>query len=825
MSEASATASLVYGHNSYSSASLKLAIENMKADCRTAGLTTSSVAVLHVGLTDRYVVALLALAEMGCCVVPVDPATHPAVVNDLAATTAAVAIVSDSEITVCDNKRSPPQLPTLLAENIDDAAYVLFTSGTSGEPKGVVGTRRGLANRIEWGCRHFFSADVRRCAIKTNPAFIDSLTEIMTAYRSGRTMIIAPLPAQRDLRVLCEFIDEAAIEQITLTPSCIPVLDEIGGDKLRSVRRWIFSGEELRRSWLSRIRALSPGAELINSYGSTEVCGDATFQVYPAHSRIPDTVTIGKAVPGVDIAVDSSIDLGTGDADSLLPLGAGELRIGGQQVAHGYLHSTRSRESDPFCRAPDGTRWFRTGDIVHESDGLLYFLGRIDHMQKVRGRRVDPSGVAAALESLEGVHLAHAWVSQSKDRPSTVRAAVTPAPGATLTPASVITAMQARVLPHLVPDRVDIVTEFLRTPSGKIDIRRTIGGHVGRPLPQSRFPTGMQHVIACIVSEAVEDSDIWPTTLLSQLGLDSLQADRVAAELSRYFGCRVTALDVLSAETVEQLAQQIPALQAQTNRSATRLVRSGLAQRTLLLLHPAIGTCLGYFQLLQHISYHGQIVFVEQNERARTILNRHGMEALAVYYAGEVAAHHPHAAIDVAGYSFGALIAPTVAGALRGLNRSVSSVTLIDPASIEPGAQVTLDWALRRILTDAGYQDQLTARPLNLDSALRLIRGVSGPLAQTPRAQLGHWSECLRSNVNHCAGYQPTEPSSPTLVVRAQKTSSIFTDTTTWLERTEGIATVVNIQCTHFELLHGDSVIELASSMSEFLKDRTRDEY
>ncbi|SIN44854.1 Uncharacterised protein [Mycobacteroides abscessus subsp. abscessus] len=138
---------------------------------------------------------------------------------------------------------------------------------------------------------------------------------------------------------------------------------------------------------------------------------------------------------------------------------------------------------------------------------------------------------------------------------------------------------------------------------------------------------------------------------------------------------------------------------------------------------------------------------------------------------------------------------------------------------------MTHDWALRRILTDAGYQDQLTASPLNLNSAFRLIRGVSGPLAQTPRAQLRHWAECLRSNVNHCAGYQPTELSSPTLVVRAQKTSSIFTDTTTWLERTEGIATVVNIQCTHFELLHGDSVIDLASSMSEFMKDRTRDEY
>lgn len=815
-------ASLLYGDVRYTSTALTVAIADMKEACRTAGIGPTSVVILHAALTDRYAIALLALTEMECCVVPVDVLTPPAVLNGVIESTGAVAVLDDTGIRVLGQPHAESAEPTPLGANMVDAAYVLFTSGTTSLPKGVVGSRNGLRSRTDWGCRHFFSPDVNRCAITTNPAFIDSLTQILAAYHSGRTMMVAPLPAQRDLGQLCEFIEAEGIEQITLTPSFIPVLGAVGDRKLHGMRRWIFSGEELRRSWLTQIRRLSPSAEVINSYGSTEVCGDATFYAVAADDPIPDVIPIGRPVAGVSIAIDDVVP-DDGGSEAPLPAGAGELWIGGQQVAYGYLSSVHTRDSGRFCRTADGNRWFRTGDIVYESDGLLHFVGRVGDVEKVRGRRVNLAGVVTALESVDGVRAAHAWIDCTDGEAATLRAAVTIEPSATLTPASVSNAVRADVLPHMVPDRIYVVPDFDRTASGKIDVSRIAGDRDGGEPPRSRFATGLQYVIAHVLSRAVEDADVWPTTAFSDVGLDSLRAVGVADELARHLGCRVTAVDVLAAETVEQLALQVPALQTDIRRPATRLAREGAAARTLLLIHPAIGTCLTYFSLLQRISYPGRVVFVEQNDHARATLDSEGMEALAGYYAQEAAAAHPDASFDVAGYSFGALIAPSVARQLHLLGSRVSSVVLIDPATIGPGGQVTTDWALRRVLQDSGYQNHLPTAAMDLAEALAVIRSVDGPLALVSPAHLQHWADCLRANVTHCAGYEPTTPSTSTLVVRATETSDVSTGDTRWLDGIAHRVTMANMDCTHFELLNGASVVELAEVMSEFFAEQVRD--
>jgi non-ribosomal peptide synthetase component F len=427
-------ASLAHSDNTYNPAELTAAIDATQNDFGCHGINADSVVVLRMDLTDRYVIALIAATELGCCVVPVDPATPPAMLDRMMAATAASALVDDAGITVCEYPPTAASAPAVLREHLEDAAYVLFTSGSTAEPKGVVGTRSGLNNRMEWGARQYFSADVNRCAVKTNPVFIDSLTEILCAYRCGRAMIVAPLEAQRDLGLLCDFISSAEIEQITMTPSCIPVLAAVGGDRLRRVRRWIFSGEELRRSWLAQARSFSPAAEMINSYGSTEVCGDATYFVLAAHDPIPDIVPIGQPATGVSVRIDAA----AAEPDPALPSArSGELWIGGIQVAHGYLQSAHAGDISRFVRTPDDTHWFRTGDIVYESAGRLYFVGRTGDIYKVRGRRISLAGVAEALEAVDGVREAHAWVNDF-DGESSLRAGVIPEPGASLTAASVM---------------------------------------------------------------------------------------------------------------------------------------------------------------------------------------------------------------------------------------------------------------------------------------------------------------------------------------------------------------------------------------------------
>ncbi|MFD6397535.1 AMP-binding protein [Nocardia sp. NPDC060249] len=803
-------ASLSCGDHDYSPSALTRAIEQMMAECRQIGLGATDVVVLRAHLSDRYVIALLAAIELRCCVVPVDISMPTVMIEAIVTVAAPAAIIDDDGIVVVPGRGRP--VPSRGRDH-DDAAFILFTSGSTGEPKGVIGTRRGLEARLDWAVRSFFSHDVDRCAIKTNPTFIDSLTEILGAYRSGRTLVVAPVLAQRDPGLLAEFIESARIEQVTLTPSCVPALDAMGGATLATVRRWILSGEQLRRGWLSTIRALCPRAEVINSYGSTEVCGDAVFYTVPAGVATPDIVPIGRAAPGVHLYLDGDV---TG-----FPAGAAELWVGGDQVARGYLVSGQTAESDRFCRTPDGMRWFRTGDIVHRTGGLLYFLGRGGDVEQVRGRRVDLTAVANALESVDGVDDAVAWVNHRQNGPSILQAAVIPESGANPTAATVRDDLHKRFLPQLVPDRIDIVTRFRRTSSGKIDPAATVGGADQGELDRSRFATGLQYLIASVVGSATENSWIGPTTSFVDLGLDSLLAVQVAEEIARHCGTRVTGLDVLAAHNVEELAIRIPGLGPATIRGPVRLARGGGTDtdRVLILLHPAIGTCLGYFPLLQQLSYQGRILYVEQDDRARVILGDGGMEALARYYAVEVAAHATDATVDVFGYSFGALLAPAVARSLRGLGRQVSSLTLVDPAWVRSSEQVGEDLVLRRVLTDSGYRD-LPDYPLDVIGALEVVRAASGPLRLVSVETLRHWADCLRLNMIHGIGYEPGQPAVDTLVVRALATAGLLGVDASWLDGVLADATTVTVDCTHFELLQGDAVGRLAASLSTFLATR-----
>src|SRR5690606_14038163 len=111
------------------------------------------------------------------------------------------------------------------------AASVLFTSGSTGHPKGVIGSREGLVARVRWGGEVLYGGAVRRSAVRVSPTFVDSLTEILGAVAAGKHLVVAPPEAQRDLRLLTRFLDEAQIEVVVCPPSAIPVIARATGEQ------------------------------------------------------------------------------------------------------------------------------------------------------------------------------------------------------------------------------------------------------------------------------------------------------------------------------------------------------------------------------------------------------------------------------------------------------------------------------------------------------------------------------------------------------------------------------------------------------------------
>lgn len=273
-----------------------------------------------------------------------------------------------------------------------DIAYVIFTSGTTGVPKGVVIGRRALDHYVAWLRADLSPGPEDRISQYPNVAFDLSVMDIYGALCSGATL--CPLLGQGARLLPGRAI---ARERITIWVSVPSVIDlmmqerPVLREQLRSVRRFVFCGEPLLREHVVALFEACPDAVVQNTYGPTEATVSMTsIHLTAANFRQHRTasVTLGEPIRGMDLCL-----AGGWHADE------GELVIAGPQVALGYWQDPgRTAQSFRMVSIGDRTmRGYATGDWVERRGGLLYFKGRIDLQLKVRGYRIEPDDVAAAI--------------------------------------------------------------------------------------------------------------------------------------------------------------------------------------------------------------------------------------------------------------------------------------------------------------------------------------------------------------------------------------------------------------------------------------------
>ncbi len=773
------------------------AVEDRARRLVESGLCPGDRVLLHLDLTDEYVLALLAALSADLVVVPVDVSTPAVVVEEMAVRSRAAARLSASGIAAC------PEPTPGGVNSSGDLQYILFTSGSTGRPKGVLGSRAGLATRIRWGRDEFFAGEHRRCAVRASIAFVDSLTEILGAVAAGKRLVVAPPDARHDVGQLARFVAESGIEQVTTTPSVVPVLAS-SADRwsLAGVRRWIFSGEELRADWVEQVRGFSPDAEVINSYGSTEVSGDVAFHRITSSQPLPHPVPLGTIVPGVEWTIEA-------DAGEPGAAEGGELLIGGSQVALGYV------DQDAAASAFGPGRWFRTKDLVTvDDDGVLHLRGRRGHVVKVRGRRVDLDGVACSLESLPQVVEAVAWVDSSPSGMTALHAAVSVRPGAVADPSEILARLRTDVAGHLVPDRVVIVPRLPRTVTGKVD-RASLSSTspvVNRP-SQDRFATGIEYVVALGIAEALGHSDFDAQTPLSDVGLDSLRSVQAAEAIRRLLGCEIDGLDLRASNKIEAIAREV-LRDAGRTAGPVRVVRAADGPHVVVFLPPAIGTGLGYFPVLEEIPEGTTLALVEQDAASTAVIASAGMDALAAHYAEAIAGGFSGRTIYLVGYSFGGVLTSAVCCALGERGVEVAGIVLLDPAIPTAGIELPDDWALRRILVDAGYADHLPSEPLTVAAAHDVVRRAAGPLEFVAPSWLEQRARTLSSNNAEMVGYRPPVWSGPALVVLAGDRDRLLSDIG-WVRESHPTAKFDEVDCGHFDVLrppHAAIVAQLITS-------------
>ncbi|MEV5764093.1 amino acid adenylation domain-containing protein [Micromonospora sp. NPDC052213] len=381
---------------------------------RRAGIRPGDLVGLYLHRSADYVTSLLATLTVGAVAVPVDPELPSGRAEQMLAIAAPrLVLYADRPATVAapagtgwrDVRTARVVAGTDLPDRAgwlppgEQAALVLFTSGSTGQPKGVVLHHAGLVNRLAWGHDWFGFAADDRVLHKASIGFDASVHEIFSPLIAGGTVVIAGPGLQFDTLGLVRLIQREAVTTAHFVPTMLRhVLDEPELAGCVTLRRVLCGGEALDMQLVRRFRAALP-CGLFNGYGPSETSINVSYwdcsEAY-AGSIAP----VGRIIGGVSARVLDEEFRPVADGET------GELWIGGVAVGLGYL---RDDERTAQLFRPDpahpGARLYRTGDLVRVApEGFLEFRGRVDDQVKIRGIRVEPGEVAAVLRKHPAVH-------------------------------------------------------------------------------------------------------------------------------------------------------------------------------------------------------------------------------------------------------------------------------------------------------------------------------------------------------------------------------------------------------------------------------------
>lgn len=345
----------------------------------------------------------------------------------------------------------------------DDPMYLVFTSGSTGVPKGVLGTHRSMSARLNWQLAHYpvTGEDIRLA--QSSMTFLEGGMELLAGLAAGATMILADDNEFRDPEALARLITAERVAQVTAVASLISVLVDSAPDAVRGLRRLVCSGEPVSADLLARLTAvLDSNTQLLNNFGATETSGAAV-----RGELTPPTPKLGRPTPGSQAYL---LD----DALRPVPPGVvGEVYYAGPQIVQAYwkrpgLTATRF-VANPFS---PGDRLYRSGDRARWStDGVLEFVGRTDHQVKVRGFRVELAEVEAALRAAPGVATAAARTWEQRGATTLAGYLVPAEPVADAAPfvASVRAALAAELPGYMVPSSLTVLEAMPLTDSGKLN--------------------------------------------------------------------------------------------------------------------------------------------------------------------------------------------------------------------------------------------------------------------------------------------------------------------------------------------------------------------
>ncbi|MFC1849298.1 amino acid adenylation domain-containing protein [candidate division CSSED10-310 bacterium] len=541
------------------------------------GVEPEKVVGIFLERSVDLIVALLAVLKAGGVYLPLDPA-YPAERLDFILADAAVKVlltqtpllsklpVSHQEVVCCDTdwkpitQPNPANLDVQISHN--NLAYIIYTSGSSGKPKGVSLSHQTLVNLITWQLQHSPLSEHTRTLQFASMSFDVSLQEIFVSLCSGGTLVLFPEIIKGDAEQLLEFVRANTIERLFLPPGALQQILERGDPdqiQMPHVRAIITAGEQLQitpglRTVLGHMKSCS----LFNHYGPSESHVVTSYSLPKTPAQWPELPPIGRPISNTQVYI----------FDKMLnsvPIGVwGELYLGGVNVGRGYFNCP-DLTAEKFMPHPlstdNGDRLYRTGDSGRfQPDGNIKFLGRLDHQVKIRGYRIELGEIEAVLRQNPAVGSAVVTTTPDVSGQNRLVAYVVPSQDKAISILELRRYVKKFLPDNMVPALFVVMESLPHTPTGKYDRRSLpLPDSLSYSLSKSSVPprTPVEEVIALIWSKLLTNNQISIHDNFFDLGGHSLLATRLISFIGQTFQVDVPLSYLFEYPTIAELSHII----------------------------------------------------------------------------------------------------------------------------------------------------------------------------------------------------------------------------------------------------------------------------